>query len=65
MGEFTTTHNKCMAQIAPGVAIIDWQLQLLQRIGITEVVIKDLKNKKPDGFSIKPRWSLEHPNDND
>lgn len=27
--------------------------------------IKDLKNKKPDGFSIKPRWSLEHPNDND
>ncbi len=39
MGEFTTTHNKCMAQIAPGVAIIDWQLQLLQRIGITEVVI--------------------------
>ena len=27
--------------------------------------IKDLRNKKPDGFSIKPRWSLEHPNDND
>ena len=27
--------------------------------------IKDLRNKKQDGFSIKPRWSLEHPNDND
>ena len=27
--------------------------------------IKDLRNKKPDGFSIKPRWSLVHPNDDD
>lgn len=39
MGELTRTKNKCMAEIAPGTAIIDWQLELLQKEGIEEVVI--------------------------
>lgn len=39
MGELTKTKNKCMAELSPGMAIIDWQLQLLQREGIEEAVI--------------------------
>lgn len=39
MGELTSTKNKCMAEIAPGITIIDWQLELLQREGISEAVI--------------------------
>ena len=39
MGEVTKTKNKCMAEIVPGIAIIDWQLQLLKKEGIKETVI--------------------------
>lgn len=39
MGEFTRTQNKCMAEIMPGITIIDWQLKMLQQKGINDVVI--------------------------
>ena len=39
MGEVTKTKNKCTAEIVPGIAIIDWQLQLLKKEGIKETVI--------------------------
>lgn len=39
MGELTKTKNKCMAEIAPGITILDWQLRMLEKEGITDVVI--------------------------
>ncbi len=39
MGELTKTKNKCMAEIAPGTTIIDWQLRMLVKAGITDVVV--------------------------
>lgn len=39
MGELTKTKNKCMAEIAPGITILDWQIKMLIKAGITDVVI--------------------------
>lgn len=39
MGELTNTKNKCMAEIGKDTAIIDWQLKMLMRAGIFDVVI--------------------------
>lgn len=39
MGELTKTKNKCMAEIGKDTAIIDWQLQMLEKTGIDDVVI--------------------------
>lgn len=39
MGELTKTKNKCMAEIADGMTIIDWQLKMLKKVNVTEVVI--------------------------
>lgn len=39
MGELTETKNKCMAEIGEGTTIIDWQLKMLMRAGIFDVVI--------------------------
>lgn len=39
MGELTKTKNKCMAQIGKDTTIIDWQLQMLSKTGIRDVVI--------------------------
>lgn len=39
MGELTKTKNKCMAEIGPDTTIIDWQLQMLKKVGVLDVVI--------------------------
>lgn len=39
MGELTKTKNKCMAEIGPDTAIIDWQLSLLLQTEIRDVVM--------------------------
>lgn len=39
MGELTKTKNKCMAQIGENTTIIDWQLQMLLKAGVSDVVI--------------------------
>lgn len=39
MGELTKTKNKCMAEISEGITILDWQIRMLERVGISEVVI--------------------------
>lgn len=39
MGELSQTKNKCMAEIADGVPIIDWQLSALDKSGIRDVVL--------------------------
>lgn len=39
MGRLTENKNKCMAEIAQNITIIDWQLQMLEKTGIKEVVI--------------------------
>lgn len=39
MGELTKTKNKCMAEIGKDTTIIDWQLRLLLKVGIKDVVI--------------------------
>ena len=39
MGELTRTKNKCMAEIGENMTILAWQLTLLQKAGITDVVI--------------------------
>lgn len=39
MGDLTKDRPKCMAQIGAGFTIVSWQLYLLQRAGICEVVI--------------------------
>ena len=39
MGDLTKTKNKCMAKIGDGTTILDWQLQMLMKAGIYDVVI--------------------------
>ncbi len=39
MGELTKTKNKCMAEIGPNTTIIDWQIQILQKLNISDIVI--------------------------
>lgn len=39
MGELSRTKNKCMVEIADGVPIIDWQLSVLDKVGIRDVVL--------------------------
>ncbi len=39
MGELTKSKNKCMAEIAQGITILDWQIQKLEQAGITDIVI--------------------------
>lgn len=39
MGELTKTKNKCMAEISEGVTILDWQLDMIEKMGIKDVVI--------------------------
>lgn len=39
MGELTRTKNKCMAEIGENMTILAWQMELLKKVGITEVVI--------------------------
>lgn len=39
MGDLTKTKNKCMAEIQDGITILDRQLNLLERNGITDIVI--------------------------
>lgn len=39
MGELTKTKNKCMAEIGEKTAIIDWQLQMLIKAEVYDVVI--------------------------
>ncbi len=39
MGELTKTKNKCMAEIGENTTIIDWQLQMLLKAGVADVVI--------------------------
>ena len=39
MGELTKTKNKCMAEIGENTTIIDWQLQMLLKAGVSDVVI--------------------------
>lgn len=39
MGELTREHPKCMTPIGEGHTILSWQLELLRRVGVTDVVI--------------------------
>lgn len=39
MGKLTETKNKCMAQIGGDTAIIDWQLRMLEKAGVFDVVM--------------------------
>lgn len=39
MGRLTENKNKCMAEIAENTTIIDWQLRMLEKTGIKDIVI--------------------------
>ena len=39
MGKLTETKNKCMAEIGEDTAIIDWQLRMLKKAGVLDVVM--------------------------
>lgn len=39
MGELTKTKNKCMAEIGEGITIIDWQIKMLEKMDLKDIVI--------------------------